>query len=117
MSLERFSRPEITTTTRPSSLSKRTQGQLNTLQSQTMLRIAKVQAEGIVAAEKVREVTHLGHRAMTEQALLRMHLQTLAHGDAILADELDIFPAVVRAANVQLIESLFATYEREANGI
>lgn len=50
--------------------SRQTSRALARLEHQTRIRLAAVQAEGMVQAEKLREVDHLVREAMTGQALL-----------------------------------------------
>src|SRR2546429_4300072 len=49
---------------------RQTSRDLERLQSQTVLRVATVQAEGLVQTEKAREIDHLTRDAMSGQALL-----------------------------------------------
>jgi hypothetical protein len=93
--------------------SRQTSRTLARLEHQTRLRIAAVQAEGMVQSEKLREIDHLAREAMTGQALLRRWGDSLAAGDPFVADELKVFSDLARAAKAEIIADTVASYCRE----
>jgi hypothetical protein len=100
---------------RPERLGNRqTSRALARLEHQTLVRLATVQADGLVQAEKLREVDHLAREAMTGQAMLRKWADTLAAGDPFVADELKVFGDLARAAKSEIISDAIARYCRES---
>ena len=67
---------------------RQTSRNLDRLQGQTVMRVAAVQAEGLVQTEKAREIDHLTRDAMSGQALLAKWRDTLSAGDPFVNDEL-----------------------------
>src|SRR6202521_5189311 len=57
----------------------------------TAVRLATVQAEGIVQTEKVHELDHLTREAITGHVMLARWASTLAAGDPFIADDLRFF--------------------------
>lgn len=94
--------------------SRRTSKALRTLEERTLVRMAVVQAEGLVQGEKLREIDHLAREAMTGQAMLRRWADTLAQGDPFLADELRYFSDVARVSKGEIIVDTVDTYCRES---
>lgn len=86
---------------------------LANLERQTIVRVAGVQADGLVQSEKLREIDHLAREAMTGQAVLRHVANTLASGDPFLADELKLFGDLARAAKAEIISDTISTFTRE----
>jgi hypothetical protein len=84
-------------------LEGKTARQLVRLQQQTIVRSAVVLADGIVQAEKVREVDHLVREAMTGQTLLVGWANQLAGNNPLLADELRFFTDVARLSKGEII--------------
>lgn len=83
------------------------------LERQTLVRMASVQAEGLVQAEKLAEVDHLAMRTMTGQAMLRRSADALAAGDPFLADELKLIGDMARAGKVEILADTFNRFSRE----
>lgn len=96
------------------SLSRSTSRALNRLGEQTLLRMAGVQAEGIVQTEKLREVDSLTREAMTGHAMLRRWSDTLAAGDPFLADELKFFTDTARLGKGEIIADTIDSFCRES---
>lgn len=101
-----------------SALSRREQlrarRELTQLESQTLQRMAAVQAEGMVQADKCREIDHLGRVAMTGQAMLVKRADTVASGDQLLRDELKFFTDVCRMGKGEVIADTIDSYCRES---
>ncbi len=83
-------------------------------QRRTLVRLADVQGEGTVQAEKLHEIDHLAREAMTGQALLHGWASTLAHGDPFVADELRFFTDMARLGKGEVIADTIDTYCRES---
>ncbi len=94
--------------------SRQTTRALARLEHQTLVRLAGVQAEGLVQMEKAREIDQLAREAMTGQAMLRRWADTLAAGDPFVADELKVFGDIARAAKAEIIADTVASYCRES---
>lgn len=94
--------------------SRQTSRALARLDHQTLMRLAAVQADGLVQAEKLYEIDHLAREAMTGQTLLRRWADTLAAGDPFVADELKVFGDLARVAKSEIISDTIATYCRDS---
>jgi hypothetical protein len=88
--------------------------QLDRLRDRTMLRLANVQGQGIVASEKVKELESTSREAMTGQAMLYNWANTVANGDPVLRDDMGFFQSLYRAAAGEVIADLSDTYCRES---
>jgi hypothetical protein len=95
-------------------ITRRTSRALTALEERTIVRMAVVQAEGMVQGEKVREIDHLTREAMSGQAMLRKWADTLAHGDPLLHDELQFFSDMARMGKGEIIADTIDTYCRES---
>jgi hypothetical protein len=84
------------------------------IEHRTRLRLARVQAEGLVQTEKVREIDHLTREAMSGHAMLRKWADTLAGADPFLADELKFFTDVARMGKGEIIADTIDSYCRES---
>ena len=84
------------------------------LEDRTLLRIAGVQAEGMVQAEKCRELDSLTREAMTGHAMLRRWSDTLAASDPFLADELKFFTDMSRLGKGEIIADTIDSFCRES---
>jgi hypothetical protein len=82
----------------------------------TTVRVANVQAEGIVQTEKVREVDHLTREAMTGQAMLNQFREVLAHGNLLEADGLRFFTDMARIGKGEIIADTISAFCRESRG-
>ena len=78
------------------------------------MRIAGVQAEGMVQTEKLREVDSLTREAMTGHAMLRQYSDTLAGNDPFLADELKFFTDMSRLGKGEIIADTIGSFCRES---
>jgi hypothetical protein len=87
---------------------------LRSLEERTLVRMANVQAEGLVQGEKLREIDHLAREAMTSQAMLYQWANTLSQGDLLLADELRPFASIARVGKCELINNTVDSFCRES---
>jgi hypothetical protein len=92
----------------------RTQRALGLVQHRTVVRIANVQAEGVVQTEKLHEIDAITREAMTGHAFLSKWRDTLAGGDPMLHDEMRFFVDTARLAKGELIADLMTSYCRES---
>lgn len=86
---------------------------LANIEHQTTLRLATVQAEGLVAEEKLHEIDQLSREAMTGQALLAKWRETLSAGDPFVAIELQAFSDFARLAKSEVLADALNTFCRE----
>ncbi len=91
-----------------------TQRGLQRLEHHTLMRVAGVQAEGMVQTEKLREVDSLTREAMSGHAMLRQWSDTLAAGDPFLADELKFFTDTARLGKGEIIADTIDSFCRES---
>jgi hypothetical protein len=94
-------------------LSRSASRALNQVEERNLLRIAKVQSEGMVQAEKIREISHLGRIAATDYALLYKYSNTVATADPLLHDDLRLICDTARFGMVEVIGDTIDTYCRE----
>jgi hypothetical protein len=106
--------PADRTVSRP--LLRQTTRALDRLDQRSVLRVAAVQAEGMVQTEKVHEIDHLTREAMTGHAMLSQFRDVLAHGDLLLADELRFFSDMARIGSGEVIADTIDTFCRESRG-
>jgi hypothetical protein len=97
-------------------IQRQTERALARIQSHTVLRMASVQAEGLVQTEKAREIDHLTRDAMSGQALLAKWRDTLAAGDPFVSDELRFFTDMARLGKGEIIANTIDAYCRESQG-
>jgi hypothetical protein len=95
-------------------LPRQTTRALSRVEHTTLVRLATVQSEGIVQAEKVHEIDHLTRVAMTGQAMLAKWKDTLAAGDPFIADELKFFSDMARMGKGEVIADTIDTFCRES---
>ena len=95
-----------------SMLSRRTQRCLASIQERTLLQLARVQAEGLVQSDKVRELDHLGVAAMNGQALLRRHGDVLAGGDPFIAEDNRFFTDMIKLGKGEIIADTIRDFAR-----
>jgi hypothetical protein len=94
-------------------LSRSSSKALAQVEARTLARLADVQGEGLVQGEKLHEIDHLAREAMTGQAMLRRWADTLAHGDPMLADELQFFSDLARMGKGEVIADTLDTFSRD----
>lgn len=92
---------------------RRTSRALESVQRNTLVRLASVQGHALVQVEKVHEVDRLAHEAMNGQALLSHAASTLAHGDPFLADELRYFSDLARLGKGEIIADTISDFCQE----
>ena len=92
---------------------RRTSRALSTVQRNTLVRMASVQAHAIVQNEKLHEIDRLTREAMSGQAMLSRWAATLAQGDPFLADELKFFTDVAKMGKSEIIADTISDFCRE----
>ena len=92
--------------------SRRTSKALTRIGENTLIRMAEVQADGIVQGEKVREIDRLTEKAMSGQAMLARWRQVLAGQDIELYDELRFFSDVARMGKGEVLASTIDCFNR-----
>jgi hypothetical protein len=84
------------------------------LERQTLVRMARVQAEGFVQTEKLHEIDHLAREAMSGQAMLQQWGSALAAGDPFISDELRFFTDIAKLGKGEVIADTISTFCRES---
>jgi hypothetical protein len=92
---------------------RRTSRALSTVQRNTLVRMASVQAQAIVQNEKLHEIDRLTREAMSGQAMLSRWAATLAQGDPFLADDLKFFTDVAKMGKGEIIADTISDFCRE----
>lgn len=95
---------------------RRTAQALMAVDHRSLVRMAQVQGEGLVQMTKLHEVDALTREAVTGQAMLARWRDTLAAGDAFLADELRFFTDVARIGKGEIIADTIDSFCRESRG-
>jgi hypothetical protein len=117
--MERFTQGQVVTTGARAGLTplpRQTERTLVAVDHRTLVRMARVQAEGLVQTEKVRQIDHLTRQAMGGQAMLRKWADVLSGGDLMLAEELRFFTDLARMGKGEIIADTIDTYCRESRG-
>lgn len=83
------------------------------LEGRTLLRLASVQAEGLVQTEKVHEIDRLTREAVSGQALLRHWADHLAGSDPLLADDLRFFTEIAKLGKGEIVADTVTEFCRE----
>jgi hypothetical protein len=104
--------PRSTTSLTP--LQRRTSRELAHVQHRMLVRVANVQAEGLVQAEKLHEIDHLTREAMTGHTVLTRWRDLLASGDPFLADELKLFTDTARLGKGEVLADTIDSFCRES---
>lgn len=97
----------------PPHLLRQTGRALARLEGRTALRLASVQAEGLVQTEKVQEIDRLTREAVSGQAFLRHWADHLASNDPLLADELRFFTEIAKLGKGEIIADTVSDFCRE----
>ena len=92
---------------------RRTSRALSTVQRNTIVRMASVQAHAIVQNEKLHEIDRLSREAMSGQAMLSRWAATLAHGDPFLADDLKFFSDLAKMGKGEVIADTISDFCQE----
>ena len=92
---------------------RRTSRALSTVQRNTIVRMASVQAHAIVQNEKLHEIDRLSREAMSGQAMLSRWAATLAQGDPFLADELKFFSDIAKMGKGEVIADTISDFCQE----
>jgi hypothetical protein len=100
------------TPVRRAALYRQTGRELQRLESRTLVRLADVQADGIVQGEKLHEIDNLTREAMSGQAMLARWRDTLSAGDPFVADEMRFFSDVARMGKGEIIASTIDCFNR-----
>lgn len=92
---------------------RRTSRALSTLQRNTIVRMASVQAHAIVQNEKLHEIDRLSREAMSGQAMLSRWAATLAQGDPFLTDDLKFFTDLAKMGKGEVIADTISDFCQE----
>ena len=92
---------------------RRTSRALSTVQLNTIVRMASVQAHAIVQNEKLHEIDRLSREAMSGQAMLSRWAATLAQGDPFLADDLKFFADLAKMGKGEVIADTISDFCQE----
>jgi hypothetical protein len=92
--------------------SRRTARAVSQIEDRTLLRVALVRAEALVASEEMHEIDFLGWEAMTGHAFLATRCNHLAGEDIILGDELRVFKDTARLAKAEIMVAVVNRYQR-----
>jgi hypothetical protein len=92
---------------------RRTSRALSTVQRNTLMRMASVQAHAIVQTEKLHEIDRLSREAMSGQAMLNRWAATLAQGDPFLVDELKFFSDIAKMGKGEVIADTISDFCQE----
>ncbi len=112
--LERYgSSRAVIPTSRGRQVSRQTERALNSLEEQTLVRSAGVQATSIVQTVKLHEIDFLAREAMSGHAMLRHWADTLAGPDPLLADELRFFTDVARMGKGEILADTISDFCNE----
>ena len=95
------------------STDRRTSRALSTVQRNTIVRMASVQAHAIVQNEKLHEIDRLSREAMSGQAMLSRWAATLAQGDPFLADDLKFFSDLAKMGKGEVIADTISDFCQE----
>lgn len=95
-------------------LARPTARTLAAIEHRATVRVATVQAEGLVQSAKLHEIDHLTRTALTGHAMLRRWADTLAASDPFLADDLRFFTDVARLGKGEIIADTIDTFCRES---
>jgi hypothetical protein len=76
----------------------------------TLVRMARVQGEGLVQTQKVKEIDHLAREAMTGQAMLTNFKNVLAGGDMFVAADLQYFADMAKLGKGEVIADTIDSY-------
>lgn len=96
-------RSEVTPVPGSYGLDRRTSGDLRRLGHQTVVRLANIQAEAIVATEKEHEISRFADRAMAHHTFLAQRRAALSGGDPLLFDELGIYTDMAKLARLEVL--------------
>lgn len=92
---------------------RRTSRALQSVQRNTIVRMASVQGHAIVQNEKLHEIDRLSREAMSGQAMLAQWRTLLAHGDPFIEDELRFFTDIARIGKGEIIADTIADFCQE----
>lgn len=86
---------------------------LAAIEQRSVVRMATVQGEGFVEAEKLREIDRLAHTAMSGQAFLRGWVNHLAGDDMVMADELRFYTDLAKLGKGDIIAGAIDRFRRK----
>ena len=92
---------------------RRTSRALSTVQRNTIVRMATVQAHALIQNEKLHEIDRLSREAMSGQAMLSRWAATLAQGDPFLADDLKFFADLAKMGKGEVIADTISDFCQE----
>ena len=93
-------------------LDRQTSRDIGAIQSESIVRMARVRADGMVQVEKVHELDRLSREAMSGHVMLSAWANHLAGENPVLADELRFFTDIARLAKVELISETADWFHR-----
>ncbi len=96
----------------PARLDRQTARDVVAIESGSIIRLARVRAEGMVQVEKVHELDRLSREAMSGHVMLSAWANHLAGENPVLADELRFFTDIARLAKVELISETADCFHR-----
>lgn len=99
-------RAEVIQSSGTHSLDRRTTGELKRIGNQTLVRLASIQGEAIVAAEKEHEISRFADSAMVHHVFLAQRRVALAGGDPLIFDELATYTDMAKLARLEIMSDL-----------
>lgn len=94
-------------------LPRRTCRALEAVERQSLVRVARVTAHGVVQSTKEREIDNLARDAMTGQAMLAKWAATLAQGDPFILDDCKLFGDLAKLGKAEIISDTISDFGRE----
>lgn len=116
MSIERFNDRAPAPITQGLSLrdQRRTARSLAQLEARTTVRMAAVDCEAVVSAEKVKGIASVTRTAVTEYTMVKKFADTVSMADPFLTDDLRLITDTARLSMASTIVDLSSNYAREA---
>lgn len=93
-------------------LSRRASNGLTAIESETLMRFARVTGESLVQAEKLHQLVSLVGAAMTGQKYLSLLASCLSRGDPLLADDLRFYEELAKMGQGQIIQDTENRFRR-----
>lgn len=94
--------------------SARTARALTVIEHTTLVRLAQVEADGVIATDKVHEIHHAAREGVTDYAMLYHYATAASGGDPVLLDELRLIKETARLGSAEVLADLVDTYCRES---
>lgn len=96
---------------------RRTGRALAEVQRNTLEGMASVQGHAMVQVGKIHEIDRLSREATSGQAMLAQWAATLAHGDALVADDLRFFTDLARMGKGEVIAEAISDFCQEVPSV